>query len=66
MEKRSASSASSANYAKYTPGATPVGLTEGQRKRIEELMRRNYSAWAARTEVLAPDHEIGCECEVCG
>lgn len=54
-DKRSASSASSA-----------AELTEEQQQRVRELKRKGYSEWAARGEVLAKDHPLNCECEVCG
>jgi hypothetical protein len=53
-ETRSASSASSAD-----------NLTEEQLQRVRELKRKGYSEWAARGEVLAKDHPVGCDCEVC-
>ncbi len=40
-------------------------LTEEQIQRVHELKRKGYSEWAARGEVLAKDHPIGCDCEVC-
>jgi phage/plasmid-associated DNA primase len=51
------------------PGA-PVTPREGrlspeQTRRVRELVDRGWSEWAARCEVLAKDHEVGCECEVC-
>ena len=41
-------------------------LTAAQEERIRDLKSRGYSRWSARTEVLAADHSVGCECEVCG
>jgi putative DNA primase/helicase len=48
----------------------PVTPREGrpspeQTRRVRELVDRGWSEWAARCEVLAKDHEIGCECELC-
>ncbi len=40
-------------------------VTAEQEARIRELVRLGFSEWSARCEVLAKDHEIGCECEVC-
>ncbi|CAA9401357.1 MAG: hypothetical protein AVDCRST_MAG22-1112 [uncultured Rubrobacteraceae bacterium] len=34
-------------------------------RRVRDLMRKGFSEWAARGEVLAKDHPIDCECEVC-
>ena len=39
--------------------------TAEQEERIRELMDRGWSRYPARCEVLAKDHEVGCECEVC-
>ena len=58
------------------PGSTgeeplSAGLAPGesatveQLQRIRELMRQGFSERGARIEVLAKDHPIGCECEVC-
>jgi P4 family phage/plasmid primase-like protien len=40
--------------------------TPEQEERIRDLRSRGWSEWSARCEVLAKNHEIGCECEVCG
>jgi hypothetical protein len=40
-------------------------LAAEQKTRIRGLVRQGFSEWSARCEVLAKDHEIGCECEVC-
>jgi putative DNA primase/helicase len=40
-------------------------VSEEQEARIAALMRKGFSEWAARSEVLAKDHPPGCECEVC-
>jgi hypothetical protein len=45
--------------------ASPKGTAE-QARRIEELLHRGFSEYAARVEVLAKGHPVGCECEVCG
>jgi hypothetical protein len=50
-----------------SPGVSSDGsVTAEQETRIRELVRQGFSEWAAHCEVLAKDHEIGCECEVCG
>jgi hypothetical protein len=50
-----------------TPAVTPREdqPTAEQEERISELMDRGWSRYSARCEVLAKDHEVGCECEVC-
>ena len=40
-------------------------LTTEQTERVKRLMSEGMSASFARAEVLAADHPIGCECEVC-
>jgi putative DNA primase/helicase len=50
--------------------AVPVTPREGEptgagEERIKRLIREGWSRYAARVEVLAKDHEVGCECEVC-
>ncbi len=57
VEKRSASSASSAS--------TSEEPTEEQERRIRALVRKGFSESAARAEVLAASHPLGCACEVC-
>jgi len=69
-EKRSASSASSAQEAadesplssKLPPG---VSATLEQLRRIEELERQGFGERGARMEVLAKGHKLGCDCAVC-
>jgi hypothetical protein len=39
--------------------------TRERERRIRSLMDEGYSEYAARVEVLARDHPVGCECEVC-
>jgi putative DNA primase/helicase len=39
--------------------------TEEQETRIAALVRKGFSQSAARAEVLAADHPVGCGCEVC-
>jgi putative DNA primase/helicase len=39
--------------------------TVGQLERIRELEHQGFSKRSARKEVLAKDHPLGCECEVC-
>jgi hypothetical protein len=49
-----------------TRSASSAGnLTEEQLQRVRELKRKGYSEWAARGAVLAKDHPVGCDCEVC-
>jgi P4 family phage/plasmid primase-like protien len=40
-------------------------VTAEQEARIAELVRKGFSQSAARAEVLAADHPLGCPCEVC-
>ncbi len=47
---------------KLPPG---VSASLEQLQRMDELERQGFSEWAARAEVLAKDHEIGCECVLC-
>jgi putative DNA primase/helicase len=62
-EKRSASSASSAQQeADLAPGQS---ATVEQLQRIRDLVAKGFSERGARIEVLAKDHPLGCECEVC-
>jgi hypothetical protein len=56
-EKRSASSASSAS--------SDQSATAEQLQHIHDLVARGFSEHGARMEVLAKDHPIGCDCEVC-
>ena len=42
-----------------------TGFTPDQARRVQELVRKGFSASAARAEVLAKDHPLNCECEVC-
>jgi putative DNA primase/helicase len=42
-----------------------TGFTPEQTHRIRALMRKGFSEDSARKEVLAADHPVGCECEVC-
>jgi hypothetical protein len=48
-------------------GPAPRGerLADDQAHRIQELRGRGFSEYAARVEVLAKDHLLDCECEVC-
>ncbi len=39
--------------------------SEDQERRINQLVRNGFSEWAARAEVLAKDHPLDCDCEVC-
>jgi len=47
---------------KLPPG---VSASLEQLQRMDEIERQGFSEWAARAEVLAKDHEIGCECVLC-
>jgi hypothetical protein len=47
---------------KLPPG---ISATIEQLRHIEELERQGYGKRGARIEVLAKDHPLGCECEVC-
>lgn len=38
---------------------------EEQEREIRQLVNQGFSNYAARAEVLAKDHPIGCGCEVC-
>src|SRR5215210_6004739 len=40
-------------------------VSEDQECRIRELVGKGFAESAARAEVLAADHPLGCECEVC-
>ncbi len=40
--------------------------TKDQQHEIQQLIKRGYSEYAARVQVLAKDHPLDCECEVCG
>jgi len=44
------------------PGESP---TVEQLQRIRELVRQGFSEKSARIEVLARNHPLGCECEMC-
>ena len=44
------------------PGESP---TVEQLQRIRELVRQGFSERSARIEVLARNHPLGCECEMC-
>ncbi len=54
-------------YAENGTSVTAVTTVTGveQEARIRDLVRQGFSEWAARAEVLAKDHPVGCECEVC-
>ena len=41
------------------------GPTEEQQREIQQLVKRGFSEYAARAQVLAADHPLDCECEVC-
>ena len=40
-------------------------LSEDEERRVRRLQRQGFSEDSARKEVLAADHPVGCECEVC-
>jgi phage/plasmid-associated DNA primase len=42
-----------------------TSVTAEQEARIAALMRKGFAESAARAEVLAADHPVGCGCEVC-
>jgi hypothetical protein len=42
-----------------------TGFTPKQARRVRELVRKGFSEDSARKEILAADHPVGCECEVC-
>ena len=42
-----------------------TSVTDEQEARISALVRKGFSQGAARAEVLAANHPVGCECEVC-
>jgi putative DNA primase/helicase len=42
-----------------------TSVTADQEARITALMRKGFAERAARVEVLAADHPVGCGCEVC-
>jgi putative DNA primase/helicase len=44
---------------------TSVETTEEQQRRIRKLVREGMSEKWARRQVLASDHPLDCECEVC-
>jgi hypothetical protein len=49
-------------------GASVSGVSEvsgDQQHEIQQLIKQGYSEYAARVQVLAKDHALGCECEVC-
>ena len=37
-----------------------------QQREIDRLVKSGFSEYAAKVQVLAPDHPLDCECEVCG
>lgn len=47
------------------PGDPAESATAEQLNRIHSLMQQGYSEYARRKEVLAKDHPLDCECEVC-
>lgn len=46
-------------------GNSAAELAPEDESRVDVLMGKGFSEWAARTEVLAKDHPLDCECEVC-
>jgi hypothetical protein len=42
-----------------------LGVPDEAKHRIRRLVREGWSEYAARAEVLAKDHPLDCECEVC-
>jgi hypothetical protein len=49
----------------FSSSVASVELDEGQERRVREPVRKGFSEDSARKEVLAADHPVGCECEVC-
>lgn len=39
--------------------------SEEQQREIQQLIKRGFSEYAARAQVLAADHPLNCDCEVC-
>ena len=39
--------------------------SEAQQREIEKLIKSGFSEYAARVQVLAADHPLDCDCEVC-
>lgn len=46
--------------------SNPTSVGVSQQREIDQLMKKGFSEYAARAEVLAKDHPLDCECEVCG
>lgn len=46
--------------------SNPASVGVSQQREIDQLMKKGFSEYAARAEVLAKDHPLDCECEVCG
>lgn len=44
----------------------PSKPSEADEERIRAMVARGWGRKQARIQVLAPDHRIGCDCEVCG
>ena len=42
-----------------------LGVPDEAGRQIRDLMRRGFSESSARAEVLAKDHPLDCDCEVC-
>ena len=52
-------------YGENSVSTSVASVTEEQKERIAALRRKGFSQSAAREEVLAADHPLGCGCEVC-
>lgn len=46
-------------------GSGADDLSREDERRVRELVRKGFSEGSARAEVLAKDHPLDCECEVC-
>ena len=49
----------------FSSSVASVESDADQERRIRELMRKGFAESAARAEVLAAGHPVGCDCEVC-
>jgi putative DNA primase/helicase len=64
--KRSENTYSRANgKISFSSSVASVESDADQERRIRELMRKGFAESAARAEVLAAGHPVGCDCEVC-
>jgi hypothetical protein len=63
--QHSSSNAASADTADKYGDAAGEAMTPEQEERIRRLLQQGVSEKWARRAVLAEDHALGCECEVC-